>query len=572
MRLIYLTDIHGAFDKVTDLLHETVADIYIIAGDLIDIPFYNMDTAINYHELQSYFHSLRRRMGLEKMILEDFVDDILEIPTMLDELNKNQNKKIPIEELQDKGTRYQHYTIRARRVMQQKYKVLENIFSIKQTAHCFCLPGNYDMDLKFTSLHERDLHLHRHNIKNIQIAGYGGADIWTAGIPERYIIRYEAGIGLSDRDNEMYNFFKAVKPNIIVTHQPAHGVFDRLSFVGPSGSPALRTYCDNNQVLLCLTGHIHNDWGCKVLEDTIYLNPSNFGEVTTISGDVSEGGFFYQVEFEGIEVQRILFRKLYHQRVHDLVDYHPSSNGLSQQIIDTERYNALKRRENFDMKTKKYSHIPEIDLFNEIKKYFRSFQTQETEERVGMLEKVVKLLENKLDTIAMDIVGSVNVGLSQPSSDIDFVLYLHCDTICDTNIAQCEQYKTAENMIRESIGDIFKFEIIDCIDLSIVEKSIREKDYECEVTQRFVAYRSICRPINYRVIAPLEDLLNEDIEFRKELEGSIRSYFRIFVTTSQHIRSFDKYESRLKSIGIRLPHSIRKKIKQYLQEENPKTD
>ena len=94
----------------------------------------------------------------------------------------------------------------------------------------------------------------------------------------------------------------------------------------------------------------------------------------------------------------------------------------------------------------------------------------------------------------------------------------------------------------------------------MVEQSIITKNYECEVTQRFVAYRSICRPVNYKAIAPIEDILNEDIEFRREMEGSIRSYFRIFATTSQHMRSFDKYESRLKSIGIKLPESIREKI------------
>ena len=42
MKLIYATDIHGDFEKVRNLLFETVADVYIIAGDLIDIPFYNM--------------------------------------------------------------------------------------------------------------------------------------------------------------------------------------------------------------------------------------------------------------------------------------------------------------------------------------------------------------------------------------------------------------------------------------------------------------------------------------------------------------------------------------------------
>ena len=39
MKIIYVADIHGAFERVRLLLSETVADVYIIAGDLIDIPF-----------------------------------------------------------------------------------------------------------------------------------------------------------------------------------------------------------------------------------------------------------------------------------------------------------------------------------------------------------------------------------------------------------------------------------------------------------------------------------------------------------------------------------------------------
>ena len=63
MRILYIADIHGAFDRVKVLLAETTADLYVVSGDLIDIPFYNMDTAINYHELQSYFHALRLKMN-----------------------------------------------------------------------------------------------------------------------------------------------------------------------------------------------------------------------------------------------------------------------------------------------------------------------------------------------------------------------------------------------------------------------------------------------------------------------------------------------------------------------------
>ncbi|MCX8122860.1 MAG: metallophosphoesterase [Spirochaetes bacterium] len=557
MRIIYCTDIHGAFERVRELLYETIADVYIISGDLIDIPFYNMDSAIRYYELQMYFDTMRKQMGRDDVTVEDFVDELLEMPHIT-------------EDVAELGTKFQQYTIRARRVMQQKYKVLANIFSFKPQTYIFALPGNYDMDLKYTSLHDRDLHMHWYLVEDQVIAGYGGADVFTAGIPQKYVVPYRAGIGIDDRKNEMYNFFKAVRPTIIVTHQPAHGVLDWLAPVGPTGSPALRTYCDNNPVILCLTGHIHGSWGIQEVEHTLYLNPSPFGDITTVRHDVLEGGFFYQIELEEGKVVQVLYRKMYNERVYDLAEYVKKDGMWAETIIDEGRFNAKKKLHNIDMNIQQYSHIPEIELFKEIKNFFRMFQTEESELRVEKLEEIVKRIEPMIEDIAMDVVGSVNVGLSQPSSDIDIVLYLRCGLQCTDNPLSCNCCKDAAEMIRNALQDEYKFEVLDCIDLNEVERSIKEKNYESETLQRFVAYRSICRPINYRVIAPLEDMLNQDIEFRKEVEGSIRSYFKIFVTTSQHIRSFKKYENRLKTIGIRLPDSIRRKILQYLQSEEDK--
>ena len=561
MKLIYAADIHGSLEKVKILLHETVADAYILSGDLIDIPFYSMETAIRYHEIQTYFHGLRGRMGKTDMIIEDFVDELLEVPD------------IP-EEMQRQGTTYQEYTIRARRVMQQKYKVLENVISLKPNSRVFCLPGNYDMDLRYTSLHEHDLHLRWYQLNGLRIAGYGGADVWTGGIPERYIVRYRAGIGVNDKHNEMYRFFKAVKPDIIVTHQPPYGIHDGVPSTGPSGSSGLRTYCDNNPFLLMLSGHIHAAWGFEAHGKEIFLNPSNFGEITDITAQVFEGGFFYTIEMGEREVVKVTFQKLVEHRIYDIADYYLRNGRWMEQVIDRDRYEALRRRENYDTKTMKYSHIPEIQLYNEIKEFYRMFQTQETEERLDKLEQAALLMEEKIrDDIAMDVVGSVNVGMSEENSDIDLILYLRCDSGCAEGCVQCERYRQAVEMIRETLGNRYKAEILDCIDLNRVEKSIREKNYECEVTQRFVAYRSLCRPIHYRVIAPIEDLLNKDIAYRKELEGSIRSYFKIFLTTSEHIRSFHKYEARLRAVGIKLPESIRGKVQRYLQgadkEETP---
>ncbi|MDD5170275.1 MAG: hypothetical protein PHN75_15770, partial [Syntrophales bacterium] len=472
------------------------------------------------------------------------------------------------EDNEEKGTKYQEYTIRARRVLQQKYKVLENILAIKQKAHIFALPGNYDMNLKHTSLHDRDLHLHSYDVQGLTIAGYGGANIWTPGIPERYVVRYRGSVGIEDGRNEMYNFYNTVRPDIIVSHQPAHGIHDRVYQYGTSGSPALRHYCDGNPVLLCLTGHVHMDWGFQVSEDTVYLNPSNFGEVTTLSGGVSEGGFFYVIEVGDGRVDKIIFKKLVEDRVYDIADYHHQNGSWRETIVDAERYKALEECRNFDTTVVKFSHIPEVQLYNDIKQFYRMFQTEETEERLEKLEQITRLIEEGISgDIAMDVMGSINMGLAEEGSDIDFVLYVRCDPGYEGDINQCRQYRDAKKIIDQILTPQYAYQIMDCVDLNAVEESIRAKNYEDEMTMRFVAYRAICRPINYRIIAPVEDLLNQDMEFRTELEGSIRSYFRIFINTSQHTRSFKKYESRIKAIGINLPESIRMKIKAYFEQD-----
>lgn len=555
MKIIYLTDIHGDFERVKQLLSETVADLYIIGGDLIDIPFYNMESSIRYYELQLFFHGLRSLMGKEDLLLEDFVDMIMNDPST-------------DEDIQFKGTRYQQYTIRARRVMQQKYKVLKNIISIKLNSRVLCLPGNYDMDLRYTSLHENDLHLHWYTIDDLRICGYGGADVWTAGVPERYIVKYLAGVhsGGHESQNEMFRFFRTAKPHIIVTHQPAYGINDRLASGGPFGSSVLRSYCDSHPAMLCMTGHIHGSWGVHQQEGTIYMNPSNFGEITATTGHVFEGGFFYQIEIDQNQVKSIIFKKFNDGRIHDVADYYLQNGIWVEEIIDPERYQALKDYRNVDSPVVKYSHVPEIQLFKEIKDFFRTFQTPETEERVTKMEEVVKIAEDKIKgDIAMDVMGSVNIGLSQQNSDIDFVLYLKCDSVCPA-YGQCKSFKQAKTMIKKILDDKYEFQILDCVDLNKVMQSIVEKNYECETLQRFVTYRSLCRPINYRAIAPIEDMLNQDIVFRKEVEGSIQSYFKIFSTTSQHMRSLRKYESRLNSIGIKLPDSIRRKIDKHINE------
>ena len=61
------------------------------------------------------------------------------------------------------------------------------------------------------------------------------------------------------------------------------------------------------------------------------------------------------------------------------------------------------------------------------------------------------------------------------------------------------------------------------------------------------------------------ELIPLDGKYGSRMAFYSTEYFKIFANTSKHIQSFEKYESRLKSIGIKLPESIRKKIREYLQ-------
>jgi len=556
MKIIFATDVHGYFERVGYLLEMIEADIYIIAGDLIDIPFYTMDTSMHYHELQTFFHSLRRKMDRQDLYIEDFVDAMLRSGHVTDDIIS-------------KAQRYKEYTDRASRVMRQKYRLLENMISPQKRGKVYCLPGNYDMNLKFTALHIRDLHLHCYERGGLKFAGYGGADIWTPGIPEKYVIRNRAGIGAHMEKNEMYQFFATNKPDVLVVHQPAHGILDHVTTYGTSGSPSLRAYCDHHDVLMCLFGHVHDEWGVESAQGTVYMNPSIFGEVTEISGRVAEGGFFYEIEVEKRRIERILYRKFVDNKVFDIAEYCLRGGKLEERIISEPRYNAHRRRQNYDTRVEKYSHIPEFELYNDIKDFYRSFQTKETSERLEQLEEMTFLLDQKLQQdVAMDVMGSVNMGLSQYGSDIDFVLYGRCLHDCGEDFTRCPRYRELSGLIHEALGDEYEFDIMDCINLNRVEKAIRERNYESNALQLFVAYRAICKPVNYRLIVPVEEMLNHDIGFRHEVEGSIRSYLQIIIHTSQHTRSFEKYEKRLRNLGIKLPDAIRHKVQVYLQIKN----
>ena len=111
MKIIYCTDIHGSFSRIYNLLHETIADLYIISGDIIDIPFYSLDQANEYYETQNLFHSMRRESNEQHILLEEYVESLLKKEGINDYMT-------------NKARYYLDASVAAKEIMRKKYQKL----------------------------------------------------------------------------------------------------------------------------------------------------------------------------------------------------------------------------------------------------------------------------------------------------------------------------------------------------------------------------------------------------------------------------------------------------------------
>ena len=551
MKIIYLADVHGDFLRVKDLLAVTDAQVYIIAGDLIDRPFFTEEMAARYRELQSYFFRLQCRMGNEGTDTDDFVEDLLRQTDLPGDILANARE-------------YQEATIRARRVLQQKYKVLESILSLKRNSLVFCLPGNYDMDLQYTSLHNRDLHRHWYYVADLRIAGYGGADVATPGIPRRYAVPYNADRGMS----EMYCFFKETRPDIVVTHKPAHGVHDRVLPMGESGSLELRRFCEENHVPLCLTGHIHEQWGFEEIEGTVYLNPSNFGEVPEPGGRVSEGGFFYDIETKGRQIARVTLSKLVGSTVHQVAVYTRRKGAWTKYILDPERFGALLRGKNHDQR-----ESPCKDLHDQIKKNMKWFfpgsaTDGELQAVLGEIKHFASDLKYRFGVrLSADFLGDVHGPDSPDSPPLDIILYLRCGSSPgppqvqkkDDGRPTCLE---VVEMTRNVLSPHPYVRLADWVDLDVVSRSLAERDYECDVLLRFAAYRLAGGRILDDGAGSVERELDADRAFRGEVEGTGYAYMEIFRNVAERVDNMKVFETRLRELGIAAPEAFKLRIRE----------
>ncbi len=544
MRIVYATDLHGSFKLIPPLLDLTSADLYICAGDLLRRHFRHARHLARFTVLQQYFRNVQCAQKSE-LRGRAFVESWLSSSA----ISKNERAK---------AKEYLRLHQLAHQNILEELARLEDIFSAYPEKKIYVLPGNYDIDLKGTPLGARDLHRAIISTNGITLAGYGGAPVLTPGIPEDLSVPYNEHRAQGTLFSEPREFLARAAPDIVVLHLPPFGYFDLLRSYGHIGSVGVRDYLDQFSPTVVLCGHFHEHWGVAQHKRTIIANPSNFGQIVEITGQRQGGYFFDFILNEGsfaVGTLRILERGA----IYDIADYRLDPAGpLKLVIIDERRLRTLSRE-----KAEPGPVLKQIRYFNEVKHFFRRYETPATVRRIEDLRKIYRKLRAQGHLVAFDVLGSVNFGMSEPDSDVDLVVYRRCPCIKDVADEPCSLPKA----LSECFNDLevtYQVEITDCVNLNQVEHAIRNEDPYDPALQRFVLYRSICRPINLRMIKEVETLFMEKKGLRQRVEYLLKDYFKEMVITNSHIYSFKKYEARLHDQGTRLPPRIQQKLNAYL--------
>ena len=315
MKIIYCTDIHDALKELRILLLATDADLYLLSGDILYKAFYQEETIYQFVCLQEEFWGIAAARS-EKIVPFDLAQDILRHP----------DKYGGDEDLMLKAAEYRLLFNKAAKTMKDKYETIEELIRKYGNAECRMLPGNYDIDLRYTALEERDLHRRKVTIGGLRFAGYGGAPIATSGIPEKLSVVFHE----SQQDGALYSepedFFQESRPDVMVIHNPAYGFFDRIPGLGHVGSLGIRNYLDDHNPALVVSGHVHEDYGvCVKKNGTVLLNSSNFGGVDSAYG-WQEGGSFAEISIDNGRVNQVKLNRLEGVTVHPLLVVNITNN------------------------------------------------------------------------------------------------------------------------------------------------------------------------------------------------------------------------------------------------------
>ncbi len=222
------------------------------------------------------------------------------------------------------------------------------------------------------------------------------------------------------------------------------------------------------------------------------------------------------------------------------------------------------------MKKDFFSNTPTLEKFLSLKEDLEKYATEEAKKRWKDLVEIARLIEKSGEKIAFDLLGSLNFGIVEHSSDVDMVIYLDCEHEEEATKENTPKLKFYEHLILNTLiyelnKKLYQIQIVDVINLRKLEKVIKEKKWQDEILVRFIFYRIICRGINEKILKPYEEMLIKHKEKLQFIGEIIESLLKELLKSSTHTYSFYKYLSRLKEKGIELPSSMLLKLQEYLQ-------
>jgi len=539
MRIVFATDIHHAFKAVGYLLDNTNADLYLICGDLVSRSFSTYKKAWSFTEAAEALSREREK----SCALPQLQDGLIKKAERILESETDTDIRRSAECYLDSSKNAESYLINS-------YSRLESIISARPGKKVYVLPGNYDMDLQKTALKNRNLHKKSIEIAGIRISGYGSAAVMTPGLPEHLKVHYD--------EDDLVGFLQSSQPRIIVLHQPAYGFLDSIACYGCTGSNALRRYLDDTRGIIVLSGHNHESWGIINAQGSCFINPSNFGNAAD-SGRLRPGGYFLDLCLTGAEVHRATIKRLERGRPYSIYEARKEGDGFSNLVLDEKRYAGA------GGKIPEIRHIPPIKELLRIKEFFLTHQSADTDKLVGKLREIYRDIEKDGMEVAFDLLGSVSFGMAEAHSDLDLVVYMRSrDCVLDEEDT-CGVPRPLRAVFEAFRQKGIETEVCDSIDIERVMEAIMREDSEDGQLQRFIFYRSVCRPVNLRLIKKAENLLLSREAFRREVEESLKDYLEILVSSVRHVQSFDKYRSRLTERGIEIPADIEGAIRNYLR-------
>lgn len=543
MRLIFLTDVHHAFRDVDALLRQTDADLYLVAGDLVARAFFRYETAWRFMELQQILAGCRSRRSLGGT-LGEVAARVADEPAD--------------PSLAGQAREYLSLCRGAEAYLQRSYERLETLFSRYPDKAVHALPGNYDMDLRQTALKGRNLHLHAIRADGLTFAGYGGADVVTPGIPDHLQVPFRDRRSGRGMHSEPLEFFRECRPDVIVLHQPPYGYLDQIPGQGHSGSPGIRDYLDEGHVKIVLSGHNHDHWGAVADLGACFFNPSNFGGTVEVNR-VRPGGYFFDLAVRNGEVEAAALRCMEKGGACDIVEYRPGGHGMDMVVLDERRYTRMGGR------MPKVRHIRPIRRLQRIRSFFMGHETPETRELVRQLREIYRDIQTSGMEVAFDLLGSLSFGMAHKDSDMDLVVYMRSrDCVLDESDT-CGVPRPLAAVFDGLKKRHLEVEVCDSLDLDRIRQAIEKEDADDGQVQRFIFYRAVCRPVNLRLIKGVENALIERPPFRRKVERALKDYLEILVSSTRHVKSFEKYKARLRERGIPVAADVEEAIRNYLR-------